>query len=310
MTMKHMLSAAVAASACALFATSTPEGWTDDFDAAKAQAKSEGKLLLVDFSGSDWCGWCKKLDKEVFATPEFLAGVKDDYVLVMVDSPSNKSLLSDKAKEQNPKLVSKYKVSGYPTVLIMDSEGEVVEKTGYRDGGPQPYVEYLQAVRKAAAKFLVLRSEIANLKKGDPARLAKIDEFLSGLDNEQLESRAELADELLANDPDGTYAAKYPVISVVKPVKERLRKVFSGLNAEFSKRISDAAKKAGVKRMDLSREKQDEVRKEVDVLAFERLTAFRSEVADAIAKAPESVKGELKAIDDQLDRVLKNIKKD
>ena len=48
MTMKHMLSAAAAASACALFATSTPEGWTDDFDAAKAQAKSEGKLLLVD----------------------------------------------------------------------------------------------------------------------------------------------------------------------------------------------------------------------------------------------------------------------
>ena len=104
MTMKHMLSAAVAASACALFATSTPEGWTDDFDAAKAQAKSEGKLLLVDFSGSDWCGWCKKLDKEVFATPEFLAGVKDDYVLVMVDSPSNKSLLSDKPRSRTRSL--------------------------------------------------------------------------------------------------------------------------------------------------------------------------------------------------------------
>ena len=310
MTMKHMLSAAAAASACALFATSTPEGWTDDFDAAKAQAKSEGKLLLVDFSGSDWCGWCKKLDKEVFATSEFLAGVKDGYVLVMVDSPSNKSLLSDKAKEQNPKLVSKYKVSGFPTVLIMDSEGEVVEKTGYRQGGPRPYVEYLQGVRKSAAKFIRLSSEIANLKKDDPARLAKIDGFLSGLDNEQLENRAGLASELLANDPDGKYAAKYPVISVVKPIKDKLREVFSELNAEYSKRISDAAKKAGVRRNGLSHEKQDEVRKEVDALAFERLTAFRVEVAAAKAKAPESVKGDLQAIDDQVARILKNVKKD
>ena len=102
MTMKHMLSAAAAASACALFATSTPEGWTDDFDAAKAQAKSEGKLLLVDFSGSDWCGWCKKLDEEVFAKPEFLEGAKKDFVLVMVDSPSDKKLLSEKITHSAP----------------------------------------------------------------------------------------------------------------------------------------------------------------------------------------------------------------
>ena len=310
MTMKHLLSAAAAVSAVALFATSTPEGWTDDFDAAKARAKSEGKLILVDFSGSDWCGWCKKLDKEVFATPEFLSSVTNDYVLVMVDSPSNKSLLSEKAKEQNPKLVRKYKVSGYPTVLIMDSDGKVVEKAGYRRGGPQPYVEYLQGVKKSAAGYIALSAAIANLKKGDPARLAKIDEFLSGLDSAQVESRAELAGELLANDPDGKYAAKYPVISVVKPIKEKLRNVFSGLNDEFAKRISAAAKDAGVKPKDLSDEKGNEIRKEVDALAFERLTALKSEIDAAKAKAPESVKGDLQAIDDQVVRALENIKKD
>ncbi len=310
MTIKNLLSAAAAVSTCALFATSTPDGWTDDFDAAKAQAKSEGKLLLVDFSGSDWCGWCKKLDKEVFATSEFLGGVTNDYVLVMIDSPSNKSLLSEKAKEQNPKLARKYKVSGYPTVLIMDCEGEVVEKTGYRRGGPQPYVEYLQGVKKSAAGFIALSAEIAKLKEGDPARLAKIDKFLSGLDNEQLESRAKLADELLANDPDGKYAAKYPVISVVKPVREKMRKIFSGLNGEFTTRISAAAKEAGVKPKDLSEQKRKEIEKEVDALAFERLTALKSEIDAAKAKAPASVEGDLQAIDDQVARILKNIKKD
>ena len=310
MTMKHLLSAAAAVSVCALFATSTPAGWTDDFDAAKAQAKSEGKLLLVDFSGSDWCGWCQKLDKEVFATPEFLAGVKNDYVLVLVDSPRDKSLLSEKAKEQNPKLARKYKVSGYPTVLILDSEGEVLEKTGYRKGGTQPYVEYLQGVKKSAAGYLALSAAIADLKKGDPARLAKIDEFLSGLDSEQLENRAELAEELFANDLDGKYAAKYPFFSVVKPIKEKLRKVFSGLNGEFSKRISAAAQEAGVKPRDLSDEKRKEVLKEVDALAFERMTALKSEIDAAKAKAPESIQGDLQAIDDQVVRVLKNIKKD
>ena len=90
---------AIVASICAgvACATSTPAGWTDDFDAAKKQAAAEGKMLLVDFSGSDWCVWCKKLDREVFAKPEFLDGVKKDFVLVMIDSPKDQSLLSPKA---------------------------------------------------------------------------------------------------------------------------------------------------------------------------------------------------------------------
>ena len=133
MKTKILLAAAVAAIAGTVSAaTSTPAGWTDDFEAAKKQAAAENKLLLVDFSGSDWCGWCKKLDEEVFAKPEFLEGAKKDFVLVMVDSPSDKKLLSEKAAEQNPKLVEKYEVHGFPTVLIMDADGVVLDKTGYR----------------------------------------------------------------------------------------------------------------------------------------------------------------------------------
>ena len=147
MNMKTLLAAMIAVIAgITSAATSTPAGWTDDFEAAKKQAATENKLLLVDFSGSDWCGWCKKLDKEVFAKPEFLKDAKKDFVLVMVDSPSDKKLLSEKAAEQNPKLVKKYEVHGFPTVLIMDADGTVLDKTGYRNGGPEKYLEHLAEI--------------------------------------------------------------------------------------------------------------------------------------------------------------------
>lgn len=134
----------------ALAATSTPEGWTDDLDAALKQAKTEKKLVLVDFSGSDWCGWCKRLDREVFGTEEFRTGAKDKYVLVMIDSPRDKSLLSAKAKDKNPKLTKKYGIRGFPTVLILDGNGKTLFQTGYKSGGPEKYLEMLDREVKDA----------------------------------------------------------------------------------------------------------------------------------------------------------------
>lgn len=123
--------------------TSTPAGFTDNLDEAFAKAKAEGKLVYVCFSGSDWCYWCKKLDKEVLSDPLFVAGVIDDYVLVFIDSPHDKALLSDRAKAENEKLTKKYGIEGYPTALIFDSDGKKIGKTGYRKGGAAKYVEYL-----------------------------------------------------------------------------------------------------------------------------------------------------------------------
>ena len=145
MKTSHLVSAALALAATTAFAT--PEGWTDDFDAAKAQAAKEGKLMLVDFSGSDWCGWCKKLEREVFAQPEFLPAVEKDFVLVFIDSPSNKGVLSKRAKKENPKLVKKYGIEGFPTALILDGDGKKVGETGYRKGGPKAYAAHLMDFR-------------------------------------------------------------------------------------------------------------------------------------------------------------------
>lgn len=143
--MKKALSAACIALAAfvALAKTSTPEGWLDDYDAALKKAAAENKHVVIDFSGSDWCGWCKRLDEEVFATDEFRKGAAEKYVLLMVDSPRDKSLLTPEAAKNNPKLVEKFNVEGFPTVVVLDSKGEEVMRTGYQAGGPEKYLKML-----------------------------------------------------------------------------------------------------------------------------------------------------------------------
>ena len=150
---KTLLAAAALAALAAGAKTSTPVGWTDDYDAALKKAAAERKFLVADFSGSDWCGWCKRLDREVFDTEMFRKEATNRFVLLMIDTPMNKSLLSDKAKTQNPALVKKYAIRGFPTVLMLDQNGKVVHQTGYQAGGPVPYLEMLNAAaEKATAK--------------------------------------------------------------------------------------------------------------------------------------------------------------
>lgn len=132
--------------------SSTPVGFTDDLDAAFAKAKAEGKFVYACFSGSDWCGWCMKLEREVFSKPEFISGVKDDYVLVFIDLPEDKSLLSEHAKSANPALVDKYRIRGFPTALVFDGDGRKIGETGYRKGGAKAYVDHLMSFRKRDSK--------------------------------------------------------------------------------------------------------------------------------------------------------------
>jgi len=126
------------------------EGWEMNFEKAKATAKAEGKHVLIDFSGSDWCGWCIKLDQEVFSKEEFQAYAKDNLVLVLADFPRDKSKQSDELQQQNQKLKSEFGVRGFPTVYILDSEGTTIAKTGYEAGGPVAYVEHVKKLIAAA----------------------------------------------------------------------------------------------------------------------------------------------------------------
>lgn len=109
-------------------------GWKTAADAA-AKAK---KPILADFTGSDWCGWCIKLKKEVFSTPEFAAWAKDKVVLLEVDFP-RKSPLAEAQKRENEALAEKYKIDGFPTILILSPDGKELGRLGYEEGGPKAW---------------------------------------------------------------------------------------------------------------------------------------------------------------------------
>jgi len=124
---------------------SAAEGWLTDFEQAKKLSKEKGVPILADFSGSDWCMWCVRLDQEVFAKKEFKEYAKKYLILLMVDFPRQKKL-PEKVTKQNRMLAEKYGIRGFPTVLLLDKDGDVLSKTGYRQGGPKEYVKHLNSL--------------------------------------------------------------------------------------------------------------------------------------------------------------------
>ena len=113
--------------AAAILATATlafgSEGWMTDWEAAKAKSKEEKKPILICLTGSDWCGWCIKLEKEVFSKKEFQDFAKENLILMEADYPKKKEQPAE-LKKQNAALEKKYLKGGYPTVFLLDSEGE------------------------------------------------------------------------------------------------------------------------------------------------------------------------------------------
>ena len=125
----------------------TKSGWTEHEDQALVKAKADKKLVLLDFTGSDWCGWCVKMDKEVFSQPEFQNYAKDHLVLVELDYPHHK-LQTKQIGEQNAMLAQQYNVNAFPTLVVLDSQGKTVKTfEGYQAGGAAAFVQQLQALQ-------------------------------------------------------------------------------------------------------------------------------------------------------------------
>lgn len=120
--------------------------WFTNLAEAQKIAVAEKKDLLVDFTGSDWCVWCIRLKKEVFNQTAFAAASKD-FVLVELDFPQNKPQ-SEEEKKLNRALAAQYGIEGYPTVLLMNANGEVYAKTGYKPGGAAKYLKQLLELKK------------------------------------------------------------------------------------------------------------------------------------------------------------------
>jgi thioredoxin-related protein len=121
--------------------------WLTDLPKAQAQAKAEKKLIMLDFTGSDWCGWCIKLNKEVFSKPEFQEYATKNLVLVEVDFPHGKQQ-TEELKKANQKLQQKYSIRGYPTIIVLNSDGGKAGELNYMPGGPKPFIAKLDELKK------------------------------------------------------------------------------------------------------------------------------------------------------------------
>ncbi|HEY1793007.1 MAG TPA: thioredoxin family protein [Opitutaceae bacterium] len=114
--------------------------WTENYPSALAQAKKEHKLLLLDFTGSDWCIWCKRTDKEVFDTAKFKEYADKNLILVKVDFPEERKM-PESVKAQNEGLKDKYDIQGFPTLIVLNPHEKVVyTQVGYKPGGPEALI--------------------------------------------------------------------------------------------------------------------------------------------------------------------------
>jgi thioredoxin-related protein/Tfp pilus assembly protein PilF len=259
--------------------------WTTNFEEAKAKAKADKKLLLVDFTGSDWCGWCIKLKDEVFDKEVFKAEAPKRFVLVELDFPRQKKL-PDELKKQNDELAKQFKVRGFPTILMLDAEGQPIAKTGYRPGGPEKYVAHLGDFIKAHEFIVQMRGQVDKVKGLERAKLLDqlIDAYVK-LDNE-IDDLKTWSQEIIALDADNKAGLK---------VKHEFRLLIAEANSLKAARKFDEAKVTFDKALVLSgisgEQKQDAYFAQGECLFY--LKDFASLVTclkKAVDAAPDSPK--------------------
>jgi protein disulfide-isomerase len=117
--------------------------WETDLEAAQQQAAAEDKHVFLYFAGSDWCGWCQRLKQEILDTRPFREFSETHLVPVLIDFPREREQPAEQ-EAYNRRLAERFGVSGFPTVFVLTPQGEIVLKTGYRQGGPASYVSHLR----------------------------------------------------------------------------------------------------------------------------------------------------------------------
>ncbi len=197
------------------------DAWMTDYDAAVARAAKETKDLLVDFSGSDWCGWCIKLDDEVFGREAFVSAATNHFVLVMLDfprKPENKAKISEALAKRNDELKTEFGIRGFPSVLLIGADGKPYARTGYQPGGVESYLKHLEKLRTDK----VVREEIkAKLDDAQGLERAKLlDELIEATQEALHGSMIEEMKEIVSLDADDAaglkskYALKSQMLAV------------------------------------------------------------------------------------------------
>jgi thioredoxin-related protein len=123
-------------------------GWLNDYKKAQQEAKASNKFLMLDFTGSDWCGWCKKFDKEILSQSQFKDYARENLVLVELDFPRAKPQ-SPELRRQNKELANQYQVQGFPTIVVLNGDGQKLwQYDGYFPDGPAAFIAQLEKLRK------------------------------------------------------------------------------------------------------------------------------------------------------------------
>ncbi|MFP4056508.1 MAG: thioredoxin family protein [Candidatus Brocadiia bacterium] len=197
--------------------------WTENAEEAMAEAAKEGKDLLIDVTGSDWCVWCQRLDEEVFSKEPFTTQVPKHFVLLKLDYPRDRKL-PEAIKKQNAEWKKKLPFSGYPTVFLADAAGKPYAKTGYRRGGAEPYVEHLLELKKIGDQ---LDQALEKAQKAEGIEKAKLlDQALSPVDPELvMHCYADLVESIVELDAQGEAGlkAKYGAMAALKKVNAAIQ---------------------------------------------------------------------------------------
>jgi thioredoxin-related protein len=217
--------------------------WLTDMQKAQEIAAKEKKDLLINFTGSDWCGWCIKLREEVFSKGEFEKAL-DNFVLVEMDFPSDESLVPPKTREQNELWQERFGIQGFPTLVLTDSQGRPYGSVGYVPGGPPAFLAELATIQKVRES----RDE-AFAKSKDAQGLEKARLLASAIEKIPAEYqlpmyRAEVQ-EIVSLDEQDTAGLKTRFTRVLQQAdaEEHLKKLQNEVRLAYSKDGPDAALK-------------------------------------------------------------------
>lgn len=119
--------------------------WLTNLEAAMEIARQDDKTIFVNFTGSDWCGWCFKLDDEVFSQSQFIQFSQDNLVMLEIDFPRDIPQ-SDEVKIYNRKLLESFNIPGFPTILLLNEDGIEINRTGYQPGGADKYIAHISGL--------------------------------------------------------------------------------------------------------------------------------------------------------------------
>jgi len=201
------------------------EGWLVDFEKAKAQAAKEGKSILMEFTGSDWCPPCKALHKNVLIKDVFKKEMPKHFVLLKLDNPRDKSKQTPKEIEQYKELSKEYKVTGVPAIFLADAQGKpFFKKSGYSNQPADAWVKDMVA-KTDIPKVL----DEANAAKGIK-RANLLDAALGLMGSDAAAQRKDDITEIIKLDADNKAGlkAKYEGILAAGEIKDSLQAVMRG----------------------------------------------------------------------------------